>query len=65
MKERAAYGSVKEWLSAFEVGEQKHILLGRFKLESIRQIAWIMKRDYGCRYKTVKNGQMLIVTRME
>ena len=62
---RAPYGSIKAWLSTFEVGERKHILRGQFKWESIRQIAWIMKRDFGCRFQTVKNGQMLIVTRIE
>ena len=62
---RAAYGSVKAWLSAFEVGERKHILRDQFNWVSVRSIASKMKKTYGCRFEIVKNGQMLIVTRME
>lgn len=65
MKERAAYGSVKAWLSAFEVGERKHILRDQFNWVSVKSSASKMKQIYGCRFKVVKNGQMLIVTRME
>jgi hypothetical protein len=64
MKERAEYGSIKAWLSHFEVGEQKHILQ-QFNWVSVRSIASKMKKTYGCRFEIVKNGQMLIVTRRE
>lgn len=61
---RAEYGSIKAWFSSFEVGETKHIL-HQFNWVSVRTIASKMKQAYGCRYEVVKNGQMLVVTRLE
>lgn len=63
MRERAAYGSVKRWMSSFEVGETRKISQ-EYSWKSIKTQATRLRQDYGSIYSCKKLGQMLAVTRI-
>ena len=64
MRERAAYGSVKEWMSSFEVGETRKIVQ-EYSWKSIKTQATRLREDYGIRFTTKKLGPILAVMRVE
>lgn len=63
MRERATYGSVKAFLTSFEVGETRKISQ-EYSWKSIKTQATRLGQDYGSIYSCKKLGQMLAVTRM-
>lgn len=64
MRIRAAYGTVKGWLSSFEVGEVRKISQ-EYSWKSIKTQATRLREDYGIRFTTKKLGPILAVTRVE
>ena len=63
MRERAAYGTVKGWVSTFEVGETRKISQ-EYSWKSIKTVITRFKQDYGCVFVTKKIGSVLSVTRV-
>ena len=63
-KIRAAYGTIKGWLSSFEVGETRKISQ-EYSWKSIKTQATRLKEDYGSVFTTKKLGPILAVMRVE
>lgn len=64
MRIRASYGTIKGWLSSFEIGETRWIL-HEYSWKSIKTQATRLKNDYGSRFTCKKLGPILAVTRIE
>lgn len=64
MRIRATYGTVKGWLSSFEIGEVRKISQ-EYSWKSIKTQATRLKNDYGSVFTCKKLGQILAVTRVE
>jgi hypothetical protein len=63
MRERAAYGSVKEFLTSFAVGETRKIIQ-EYSWKSIKTQATRLRQDYGSIYSCKKLGPILAITRV-
>ena len=63
MRERAAYGTIKGWLSSFKVGETRKISQ-EYSWKSIKTQATRLGQDYGSVFTTKKLGSILAVTRV-
>ena len=64
MRIRATYGTVKGWLSSFEIGETRKISQV-YSWKSIKTQATRLKNDYGTRFTCRKLGPILAVTRID
>lgn len=64
MRIRAAYGTIKGWLSSFEIGETRKISQ-EYSWKSIKTQATRLSQDYGSRFTCKKLGPTLCVTRLE
>ena len=63
MRERAAYGSVKAFLTSFGVGETRKIIQ-EYSWKSIKTQATRLRQDYGSTYSCKKLGPILAITRV-